>query len=270
MNTKPSATLRFLEQHEVFTLEEFMTSVDPTVAERTRYANLRNAVAREQAYRIKRGLYASNLGIYRDRVPNVFLVAARAAEDAVLTHHTALEAHGVAHSPLRTVYFTSAHGIGDFQVRGYRLNRVSPPVVSGSDANLDMFVTRVRAGDAIVPVTTKERSLVDCLQDLRLAGGLEEFLRSVGGFTSISADSVAAYAQLFGSPTLTARVGWVLELAAEEWHIDKEAVERMRQTLARGTYWLTRRQVRGKQQEFISRWRLYVPSGLPYEDWISG
>ena len=111
--------------HEVFTLEEYVTAVDPTVAERTRYTNLQNAVARGSAYRVRRGLYASNLGVYRDRVPNVYLVATRAVEDAVLTHHSALEAHGVAHSPLRTVYFTSTTKMGDFEVRGYRFHRVA-------------------------------------------------------------------------------------------------------------------------------------------------
>ena len=48
MNTKPSMTLRFLEAREVFTLDEFMASVDPGVSERTRETNLRNAVKREQ------------------------------------------------------------------------------------------------------------------------------------------------------------------------------------------------------------------------------
>jgi hypothetical protein len=85
MDTKPSATLRFLEDHEAFTLEEFMAAADPTVSERTRYTNLQNAVTRGSAYRVRRGLYASNLGVYRDRVPNVYLVATKAAEDAVLT-----------------------------------------------------------------------------------------------------------------------------------------------------------------------------------------
>ena len=69
--TKPSSTLRYLEGHEVFTLDEYSSTVDPTVSERTRYTNLQNAMRRGQAYRLKRGLYASNIGVYRDRVPNV-------------------------------------------------------------------------------------------------------------------------------------------------------------------------------------------------------
>ncbi len=267
MNTKPSSTLRFLEEHEVFTLEEYLSAVDSTVSERTRYTNLQNAVRREQAYRLKRGLYASNIGVYRDRVPNVMLVAAKSADDAVVSHHSALEAHGVAHSPLRTVYFTSGQKISPFEVRGYRFRRVLPPTVSEAAPTLEQYTTRVRVGDALVPVTTKERTLVDCVHNLRLAGGLEELLRSLGGFTSMSAAAVEGYSRLLGSPTVYARAGWVMELFEDVWNAETEPLERMRRGLGRGTY----RLLPGTgAQKFVARWRLYVPADLPYEEWIRG
>lgn len=267
MNTKTSATLRYLESHEVFTLDEFLADVDPTVAERTRYTNLQNAVSRDQAYRLKRGLYASNLGIYRDRVPNVYLVAAKATPDAVVSHHSALEAHGVAHTPLRTVYYTSAHKVGDFQARGYLFRRVAPPAVSDPEAMLVGTVTRVRAGEVIVDVTSKERTFVDCLRDLRLAGGLEELLRSLGGFTSMSAELTARYAGFLGSPTVVARVGWAMEFFADRWRVDASVLSEMQRSMGRGTY----RLLPGATiQEFVPRWRLYVPRDVPIEEWVRG
>jgi len=267
MNTKPSATLRFLESHEVFTLEEFLAAVDPTVSERTRYDNLQNAVARDLAYRVKRGVYASNLGVFRDRVPNVHLVAAKVAPDTVVSHHSALEAHGVAHTPSRTVYYTSAHRVRDFEVRGYRFSRVAPPHVSDPGATLDEYVTRLRVGDAMVPVTDKERTLVDCLRVVGLAGGLEELLRSLGGFTSMSAARTKRYLTMLGSPTLNARVGWTLDLFAERWRVDMETLEEMRTSLGRGTYRLL---PEAADREFISRWRLYVPADMPFDEWARG
>lgn len=267
MNTKPSRTLRFLEENQVFTLEEYLGAVDPTVSERTRYTNLQNAVRRGQAYRLKRGLYASNLGVYRDRVPNVMLIAAKSADDAVASHHSALEAHGVAHSPLRTVYFTSGQKISPFEVRGYRFRRVSPPRMSEAASTLEQYTTRVRVGDVLVPATTKERTLVDCVHSVRLAGGLEELLRSLGGFTSMSAAAVEEYARLLGSPTVFARVGWVMELFEDVWRSDPEPLERMRRDMGRGTYRLL---PGAGRQEFVARWRLYVPADLPYGEWVRG
>ncbi|MBU2602204.1 MAG: hypothetical protein KKA32_08555 [Actinobacteria bacterium] len=89
---------------------------------------------------------------------------------------------------------------------------------------------------AVTPASTKERTVVDCLRDLRLAGGLEELLRSGGGFTSMSAERVAAYARLLGSPTPAAHAGWILEMFGERWRVDASVLEEMRSSLGRGTY----------------------------------
>lgn len=265
MNTKPSSTLRFLEGNEVFTLEEYMRAVDPEVSERTRYTNLSNAVGRGQAYRVRKGLYASNLGIYRDRVPNVFLVASKAAQEATVSHHSALELHGVAHTPLRTVFYTSRSRLGEFEVRGYRFIRLAPP--DGHDTVLRAFTGRARSGDVLVPVTSRERTLVDCLRNVDAAGGLEELLRSLGGFTSIDVGSLLEYLTLVSSPTITARAGWVLELFAEDWGLDDGFLEVLERGVRRGTYRLLRSDA---PQSFVARWRLYVPAGLPYEEWVRG
>ena len=39
--------------------------------------------------------------------------------------------------------------------------------------------------------------------------------------------------------------------------------------LGRGTYWLGRRRP-GEQYELVAGWRLSVPAGLPYEEWLAG
>ena len=184
MNTKPSMTLRFLEAREVFTLDELMTAVDPGVSGRTRETNLRNAVKRDQARRLARGLYASNVGAFRDKTPNVLLVASKAAPDSVLAYHTALEAHGVAHTPARTVNGLTVFAERKATVRGYRFRRVAPKAERLPSAVATAYVTEVRTGDTLVAATTRERTLVDCLARLDLAGGLEELLRSLGSFTT--------------------------------------------------------------------------------------
>lgn len=269
MNTKSSTTLRFLESHEVFTLDEFLAGVDPSVGERTRYLNLQNAVGRDQATRLTRGLYASNLGAYRDRVPNPLLVAGKCAPGALPAYHSALEAHGVAHTPSRTVYFTASGRSAGFEVRGYRFRQVAPPRGSRRVPALAEFVTPARVSDALVSVTSRERTLVDCLARLDLAGGLEELLRSAGGFTSVSAEQVAAYTRLLGSPTYTARAGWLMSLQLDAWRPAPVPLDAMRRSLGRGTYWLERRRP-GLEYAFVPEWRLYVPAAAPLREWLAG
>jgi predicted transcriptional regulator of viral defense system len=266
MPTKSSMTTRYLEQHAVFTLDEFLSDVDSSVSESTRYTNLRNAVERDQARRLTRGLYASNMGPYRDRTPRVALVAAKSAPDAVLAYHTALEAHGVAHSVSRRVLFVSGRRVSMFTVDGYRFERVAPPKrLAGTTADTP-YAELVRSGDDLVTVTTPERTLVDCLMRLDLAGGLEETLRSVGGFPNMDSERVAEYVSALRSPTAASRAGWLLELGRRMWHVSESDLDRLRTMAGRGPHRLTPGST--LPTEFIAAWRLYAPSGLPYEQWI--
>jgi predicted transcriptional regulator of viral defense system len=266
MPTKSSMTTRYLEQHAVFSLDEFLSDVDSTVSESTRYTNLRNAVDRGQARRLTRGLYASNMGPYRDRTPRASLVAAKSAPDAVLAYHTALEAHGVAHSVSHRVLFVSERRVNVFTVDGYRFERVAPPKRLAGLAPEPSYVQLVRAGDDLVTVTTPERTIVDCLMRIELAGGLEETLRSVGGFLNVRSDRVAEYVDALKSPTAAARAGWLLELGRQMWHVSAGDLDRLHRMVGRGPH----RLASGSTQptEFVAAWRLYVPQGLPYEEWI--
>jgi predicted transcriptional regulator of viral defense system len=156
-----------------------------------------------------------------------------------------------------------------FTVRGYRFRRVAAKAERLSPSVATTYVTDVRAGDVLVSATTRERTLVDCLARLDLAGGLEELLRSVGSFTTATSEHVARYSASFGSPTLVARAGWLLDLMSDDWLCDPAPLHEMRRSLGRGTYWLQRRRP-GVEYEFVSAWRLYVPVGLPYLEWLRG
>jgi predicted transcriptional regulator of viral defense system len=248
-------------------LDDFMADVDTTTAPSTRYANLRNAVARGQARRLTRGLYASNLGAYRGRTPDVALVAGKAAPDAVLSHHAALQALGVAHSALRLVPFTSDSRMKAFDVDGYTFRRVPTPRALAVGGNQLLATEMVRASDELVRVTSAERTLVDCLMRQDLGGGLEEVLRSVGGFLNVSVNAVADYAESLRSPTAAARAGWVLEQGAEQWHVHPGDLSRLHDLAGDGPHEL-RPAARTDQTAFAASWRLYVPRGLPYEEWM--
>jgi predicted transcriptional regulator of viral defense system len=260
-------TRDYLENHPVFTLEEYMAAVDPSTAPSTRETNLRNAVARGQARRLARGLYASNVGASRDRTPLPALVASRGAADSVLSHHTALDVLGVAHSVSRLVVFASCHRVESFDVDGYRFRRVAPPRALGTSPGPTHATMMARAGDELVRVTGPERTLVDCLMRPDLGGGLEEVLRSVGGLLNVDGGVVADYVQLLRSPAAGARAGWLLEMMVDQWHTDRDVLARLRSLAGRGPYGLLPASD-GRETEFVAGWRLYVPKGLPYTEWV--
>ena len=66
-----------------------------------------------------------------------------------------------------------------------------------------------------------------------------------------------------------ARVGWCLELFADQWRVDDAVLEGLRGVVGRGTYRLLPTSD-PRPVEFVAKWRLYVPAGLPYVEWARG
>ncbi len=125
-------------------------------------------------------------------------------------------------------------------------------------------MTAVRRGGELITVTSRERTLVDCLYNLKWAGGLEEVLRSVGGFPSLDTERVVAYLSQLGSATTSARVGWVLSADPDLWRVTPGQLEAIRSQLGNGPYYLDKKVL---PQRLVKDWWLYVPANVdPVEE----
>ncbi len=252
----------FLEQHHVFSLDEFRGELGEG---RTAYNLLVRATKNGLADRVMRGVYVSRSGRFAELEPDPFLVVAAVSSEAVMIYHSALELHGLAHSPSRRVQFWTSSKTPGFTYRDFDFRRYELPS-SLSDTDAVLWTTLVRRPDGLARATSRERTLVDCMNRADLAGGLEEVLRSVAGLPYVDASNVLAYLKRLDSPTATARTGWVLEQRAREWYVGEDALDEMRSTLSKGPYYLTRSNETGT---WVPQWRLYLPrNATELERWV--
>jgi predicted transcriptional regulator of viral defense system len=249
----------YLEGHHVFSLEEFRSELGEG---RTPYNLLVRATKRGLADRVMRGVYVSRTGRFAQEEPDPYLIAAATSADAVMVYHSALDLHGLAHSPSRRVQFTTSKATASFAYRDLEFRRHDPPKTRDP---LQM-TTLVRRPQGVVRVTTRERTLVDCLSRTDLAGGLEEVLRSLAGVPYVDASKVLSYLRELASPTAVARTGWFLTQRSKEWYVSDDSLEDMRSMLAKGPYYLTRSNQAGT---WVPSWRLYLPENAPeLERWV--
>ncbi len=252
----------YLEEHPVFTLDEFRGELG---SGHSAYNLLTRAVRQGLAVRVMRGVYVSRAGRYSKEEPDPYLVAAATSPEAVMVYHSALELHGLAHSPSRRVQFTATGATpgftyGDFEFRRYSL----PRTVSPADAVTS--TTLVSRPGGVVRVTTRERTLVDCVNRPDLAGGLEEMARSLAALPYVDATKILAYLKELASPTAVARTGWFLEQRAREWYVSEDALAEMRTMLGKGPYYLSRSNEAGT---WVAPWRLYLPAdAADVERWV--
>jgi predicted transcriptional regulator of viral defense system len=138
-----------------------------------------------------RGVYVSRAGQFSEVEPDPYLVAAAVSHDVVMVYHTALELHGLAHSPSRRVQFTSSRLSPRFAYRDFEYERYQRPALPDSDEDA-ASTTLVARPQGVVRVTTRERTLVDCINHVALSGGRAAVSRSLAARPYVAASSVRA------------------------------------------------------------------------------
>ena len=246
----------YISSHQVFTTASLMTEMDsPSAAEE----QLRLAVRSGTVDRVRRGLLVSNYGRFEGATVDPAAVVAAADPQAILSYHSALEAHGVAHNVGFVCRFRSDRLTSAFAFRGIRY------IPSGGLGDTETQTIRTRDGSR--RVTTKEQTLVDCLDRPSLSGGVEEAVRSLTAFAYL--DFKALLALLDGASASTvARVGWLLSEKADDWHVEREVLDWLEARLGHGPYRLG--SSGAGEKGWSSAWKLVLPdSNEEVASWIT-
>lgn len=203
----------YISRHHVFTTEALLEEADSRAAARQQ---LKEAAAKGTVSRVRRGLYISNAPRFAGSGVDPYEVVSALDPDAVLSYHSALEAHGVAHNVGFECRFRTGAARAPFTFRGIRY--VPHPAEDGVPRQ------RVR-GRALGPiyVTTREQTVFDCLKHPEWAGGIEEVIRSLSALPYLDAEKAAELA-LADSASMAARVGWLLEAKSEDWRVPPETL----------------------------------------------
>ena len=246
----------YISHNHVFTTAALLESCDsPAAAEE----QLRLAVRSGSVERVRRGLLVSNYGRFEGAPVDPFAVVMAADGRAVVSYHSACEAHGVAHNVSFVCQFRSDLVRSPFAFRGLNYS----PCGSVGEAAFKL----VRSGGERIRVATREQTIVDCLDKPGLAGGVEEAIRSVSAFAYIDPEALLGAVRARGAATAS-RVGWLLSSKAEDWHIDDGLLNELRKTLGKGPYRLGRSGASHKG--WSSGWRLVLPDASEeVESWVT-
>lgn len=246
----------FLQTTPVFTTNDVQKVASSKESAETL---LRRAVASGEISRVRRGLYASKTGKFFGEATEPLRVIRALDADAVVSYHTALVVHGLAHSvsfeySFRTDAVKSAFSFEDVRYVPY-----------AQDASVRSQVNNGTAYGSVL-VTTREQTFVDCLSRPARAGGTEEVIRSL---TTVPYVNFAELENLLddASDTLLARCGWLLEQKRDDWHVDEALLSNLESRLGRGPYRFGNSE--RKSGGWSNRWRLCFPDAIgKVESWI--
>ncbi|MGQ9718702.1 MAG: type IV toxin-antitoxin system AbiEi family antitoxin domain-containing protein [Nitrososphaerales archaeon] len=205
---------------------------------------------------VKRGLYqlipVQYLG--KEAPFDKFLLGRKLTQPYHFSHHSALEIHGVSNAAIfNTVYISSPR-----QFRPLKFGEVEYLWVRSVNP---FGLERVIWSDKTVSVSDRERTVLDCLQRVDLAGGFEEAYKSLISFPSIDFNRLYQYLKKLGRKNLFYRIGFFLSLeeVRDRWRTPDGFLEKVRQMVGRKTYYFASGKGRGR---LVKEWNLIVPDNI--------
>jgi predicted transcriptional regulator of viral defense system len=191
------------------------------------------------------------------------LVASRCAPDAVLSHASALEAHGYARTVYERVVFLTESKVKRFTFRRRPFTPVSPPAELRRRRQSFMLVGEVERQGLNCRVTSLERTAAEVLDRPDLAGGMEEAWGALAAVPLLDLGTLMAYVRLRGQATLAAKVGLFLEHYRKHFAVRDETLAELRSMRPRQPQYLER----AAGGKLAAGWNLIVPAGLVDGDW---
>lgn len=258
---KPADSAAFLRQHPVFTLDQLADSLRLRSGRRTARERVRYLAARGRLKLLGRGVYASVPpdASAKGFVPDAFLVAVAMRPDVVFSHHSALQLHGAAHSVSTELAGWTTGRRGWVRIGPATLRFLAPPTALLRHRVATDEVVTARRDGVTLRFTSRERTLVECLRQPHLAGGLEEVAESAAGFPSLDFAALRRVLAAYDQRALWAAAGWFLERHAATFRVPTRLLSEFEVHRPRSPHYLPRG-LRGGV--LAARWNLVLPRGV--------
>lgn len=218
---------------------------------------LRQLMKSRHIVKVRRGLYeVVPLEQVDEGKPaaDKFLLARKVTSPYCLAYHSALEIHGVANTAIfNMVALASPSQFRSFEYEGVSYRWIPRQDLTGTQ--------KVIWGSAQVIVTDRERTVVDCMDRVGLAGGFEEVFKSLSSMKNINFHRLYYYATAQRKKVIFHKLGFLLsrQQIRDSWHVDDEQLASIRKNLSSKIYYFLARKGSGR---FVKEWNLVVPSDI--------
>ncbi len=185
---------------------------------------------------------------------NEYAYGCSVVRDACISYHGALQYYALQTQQFNVVYLDSPRPFRPFAANGVRYEY--HPV----KARINPLKTEDPEGNPIV-VTSLSQTIVDCIRNIDLGGGLEEVLNALSGIGpgQLNEKEMLEYLRLCDNTSLWSRVGYLLSLFGDNGIVSQSFIVECNRRAQK---------VRNKlipdipDMEYNHIWKMFVPKNI--------
>lgn len=229
-----------------------INDVDAIYGNRNSAASAIRALQKNELVKsIKKNLYVCNNIENRAPVADKFKIGSSITKDAYISHHSALEFHGVGHQMFFEIYVSSGSVFKPFEFDGITYRYVASKFYDG----VETYNT-----NRGVRVTNLERTVIDCIKNLDKSGGIEELLQCIRLITFLDSEKMMRYLKLYNIQFLYQKTGFLLKHFQDELKLPDSFFYFCHKNIVKSKRYLTDKGE--KDLVYNAEWRLFVPENL--------
>lgn len=239
--------LHKLHKMKLFSLQDVSQL---TSNENTAKSLLAAGIKNRTICRVKMNLYAvTDLATLRCAA-NKYEIASHISDSAYVAYHSAMEYHGHGHQLFNEVSVITSYAFRAFEFEGLTYVRRQPTISEGVMTPLM---------NSMVRVTDLERTIVDCIDRMKYAGGLEELFNNLSSISYVDEGKLLGYLLAYQKASLYQKTGLLLSMFKTQMRLSSGFFRQCKAHIGKSTRYLTDTI---ENSIYDADWHLCVPKNL--------
>ena len=247
-----------LLQKPVFTADAVNQYYDNI--ESTRSA-LKRLMKQKLVMKIRNNLYTCISGETGAPVASRFQIACMITKSAYISHHTAIEYHGMSDQVYYEIYVSSETRFQEFEFDGYTYKYIPAKTQTGIEC------VKYSGG---IRVTDLEKTLLDSVKDMDKIAGIEEVIAFIQLIRKLDENKLCQYLAKYHNQFLYQKMGYLLETYFKASGLTDEFYKTCLEHIGKSKRYLSKDIFQGcysaKWKMVVSDAKAYLKNGVRGED----
>lgn len=213
---------------------------------------IKRFMSKKYVRKVRKNLYYCVNIENKESAADRYVIASHINEKAYISHHSALEYYGLEGQIFYDMYVSSEKYFNKFEFEGITYNYVKSNVSEG-------IITP--GSNSKIRVTDLERTVVDCIKDIDLAGGTEELLNCFNLVTNLDNGKLYKYLEAYSQQFLYQKAGFIFEVFRDNFNIDKNLLTEC-QSKVKDKIRYFDNDVKDYGGTYFRKWQLIVPKSI--------
>lgn len=179
---------------------------------------------------------------------NKYEIACNSVPESYISYHSAMEFYGLQNQVFNRIYISAPKRFRSFEFDHveymYAPDKFQEGVVKFEGKKENIYVTDI------------ERTMIDCVDRLDLAGGLEELIYNLELIDTVDESNILHYLSIHNKQIMYQKAGFILSFFKEQMNLSNKFFDICNAKIGKSVRYLTDKY---ESKIYIPEWKLYVP-----------